>query len=124
MKAIVSVIGKDKAGIIAKVSAALAEKYVNIEDISQTIVQGNFTMIMMCDLGDKISVAELAAAKPAAEASVTSARVICASNRSPFKISATLTPSPGRLVKGRRILPCSGRNFVAWDFLMSTGRKS
>ncbi|MBQ6727976.1 MAG: ACT domain-containing protein [Clostridia bacterium] len=61
MKAIVSVIGKDKAGIIAKVSAALAEKYVNIEDISQTIVQGNFTMIMMCDLGDKISVAELAA---------------------------------------------------------------
>lgn len=62
MKAIVSVIGKDKAGIIAKVSAALAEKDVNIEDISQTIVQGNFTMIMMCDLGDKISVAELAAA--------------------------------------------------------------
>ena len=62
MKAIVSVIGKDKAGIIAKVSTALAERNVNIEDISQTIVQGNFTMIMVCDLSDKISVAELAAA--------------------------------------------------------------
>ena len=59
MKAIVTVIGKDKAGIIAKVSGALAERGVNIEDISQTIVQGNFTMIMMCELGDKVSVAEL-----------------------------------------------------------------
>lgn len=59
MKAIVSVIGKDKSGIIAKVSAALAENGVNIEDISQTIVQGNFTMIMVCELGDKISVAAL-----------------------------------------------------------------
>ena len=60
MKAIVSVIGKDKSGIIAKVSAALADNGVNIEDISQTIVQGNFTMMMVCDLGNKISVAELA----------------------------------------------------------------
>ena len=59
MKAIVSVIGKDKSGIIAKVSTALAENGVNIEDISQTIVQGNFTMIMVCELGDKISVAAL-----------------------------------------------------------------
>ena len=50
MKAIVTVIGKDKAGIIAKVSTAIAECEVNIEDISQTIVQGNFTMIMLCDL--------------------------------------------------------------------------
>ena len=50
MKAIVTVIGKDKSGIIAKVSTILAENNVNIEDISQTIVQGNFTMIMLCDL--------------------------------------------------------------------------
>ena len=49
MKAIVTVIGKDKPGIIAKVSTALAENNVNIEDISQTIVQGNFTMLMLCD---------------------------------------------------------------------------
>ena len=60
MRAIVTVIGKDKSGIIAKVSGALAENNVNIEDISQTIVQGNFTMIMLCDLGDSISIGELA----------------------------------------------------------------
>ena len=50
MKTIVTVIGKDKPGIIAKVSTALAENKVNIEDISQTIMQGNFTMLMLCDL--------------------------------------------------------------------------
>lgn len=50
MKAILTVIGKDKSGIIAKVSTCLAENDVNIEDISQTIVQGNFTMLMLCDL--------------------------------------------------------------------------
>lgn len=49
MKAIVTVIGKDKPGIIAKVSNCLAENNVNIEDISQTIMQGNFTMLMQCD---------------------------------------------------------------------------
>ncbi len=54
MKAIVTVIGKDKSGIIAKVSAAIAESQVNIEDISQTIVQGNFTMIMLCDLSKSL----------------------------------------------------------------------
>ncbi len=50
MRAIVTVIGKDKSGIIAKVSTLLADNDVNIEDISQTIVQGNFTMLMLCDL--------------------------------------------------------------------------
>ena len=60
MRAIVTVIGKDKAGIIAKVSTALAENLVNIEDISQTIVQGNFTMLMLCDLsGAKLTLKEL-----------------------------------------------------------------
>ncbi|MBR1968329.1 MAG: ACT domain-containing protein [Clostridia bacterium] len=60
MRAIVTVIGKDKAGIIAKVSTALAENSVNIEDISQTIVQGNFTMLMLCDLsGAKLTLKEL-----------------------------------------------------------------
>lgn len=52
MKAIVTVIGKDKSGIIAKVSTLLADNQINIEDISQTIVQGNFTMIMLCDLSN------------------------------------------------------------------------
>ena len=61
MRVIVTVIGKDKSGIIAKVSTALAENNVNIEDISQTIVQGNFTMIMLCDLeNSKLSLGELA----------------------------------------------------------------
>ncbi|MBE5733888.1 MAG: ACT domain-containing protein [Clostridiales bacterium] len=60
MKAIVTVIGKDKPGIIAKVSTALAQNEVNIEDISQTIMQGNFTMLMQCDFsGAKLSLKEL-----------------------------------------------------------------
>ncbi|MBQ7339567.1 MAG: ACT domain-containing protein [Clostridia bacterium] len=60
MRAIVTVIGKDKPGITASVSTALAEKNVNIEDISQTIVQGNFTMIMLCELENaKVSLLEL-----------------------------------------------------------------
>ena len=60
MRAIVTVIGKDKSGIIAKVATALADNQVNIEDISQTIAQGNFTMIMICDLSaSKLSLKEL-----------------------------------------------------------------
>ncbi len=60
MRAIVTVIGLDKAGIIAEVSAELAKNQVNIEDISQTIVQGNFTMIMLCDLSKSpISLVEI-----------------------------------------------------------------
>lgn len=59
MKAIVTVIGKDKCGIIAKVSSVLAEQKVNIEDISQTIVSDNFTMIMLCKLPETASIAAL-----------------------------------------------------------------
>ncbi len=60
MKAILTVIGKDKSGIIAKVSTCLADNEVNIEDISQTIVQGNFTMLMLCDLSNsKLTINEL-----------------------------------------------------------------
>ena len=60
MKAIVTVIGKDKPGIIAKVSSALAENQVNIEDISQTLMQDNFTMLMLCDLlNSTVSLSEL-----------------------------------------------------------------
>jgi len=50
MNAIITVVGSDKVGIIAKVSAFLAERNINIEDISQTILQGNFVMVMMVDL--------------------------------------------------------------------------
>lgn len=61
MKAVLTVFGKDKPGIIAKVSTALADNSVNIEDISQTIMSGNFTMLMYTDISNcKISLAELA----------------------------------------------------------------
>lgn len=50
MKCVLTVIGKDKPGIIAKVSGLLAQNGVNIEDISQTIIQSTFTMIMLVNL--------------------------------------------------------------------------
>lgn len=59
MKAFITVIGRDKVGIIAEVSNLLAERGVNIEDISQTILQGMFTMIMACDISDESSFGEL-----------------------------------------------------------------
>ena len=49
MKAVVTVVGKDRTGIIARVSGYLAEKEINILDISQTIMGETFTMIMMVD---------------------------------------------------------------------------
>ena len=60
MKAIVTVVGKDKKGIIAKVSTALYECGVNIVDISQTIMQDMFTMIMMVEFGaEHVSVQDI-----------------------------------------------------------------
>ncbi|MBQ5471048.1 MAG: ACT domain-containing protein [Treponema sp.] len=47
MNAIITVVGSDKVGIIANVSSFLAEHKVNIEDITQTILSGNFVMMMM-----------------------------------------------------------------------------
>ncbi|MCI8594302.1 MAG: ACT domain-containing protein [Oscillospiraceae bacterium] len=52
MKAIVTVIGKDHVGIIASVCALLAEQKVNVLDISQTVMQDYFTMIMMVDAAE------------------------------------------------------------------------
>ena len=49
MRAIVTVIGKDRVGIIADVTALLAQYGVNVLDISQTVLQGYFTMIMLVD---------------------------------------------------------------------------
>ena len=50
MRAVVTVTGKDRKGIIAKVCSFLAEKGANIEDISQTIMGEYFAMIMVVDL--------------------------------------------------------------------------
>ncbi len=60
MNAIITVVGLDKAGIIAKVSQFLYEHKINIADITQTILSGNFVMMMMVEL-DKadISIDEL-----------------------------------------------------------------
>lgn len=52
MKAVVTVLGSDKVGIIAKVSTLLAEYNVNVLDITQTIMQNIFTMIMLVDVND------------------------------------------------------------------------
>lgn len=49
-KTIITVVGKDTVGIIAKVCAYLAEHNINIQDISQTIVQDYFNMMMVVDL--------------------------------------------------------------------------
>ena len=60
MRAVCTVVGRDKPGIIAAVSTALAERSVNILDISQTIMQGFFTMITLVDLaGMSISLDQL-----------------------------------------------------------------
>lgn len=50
MRAVITVIGKDKVGIIAGVSNILAESNVNILDITQTILQDVFTMIMLVEI--------------------------------------------------------------------------
>lgn len=50
MKAIVTVIGKDTTGIIAAVCTLLAENKINILDISQTVMEGFFTMTMLIDM--------------------------------------------------------------------------
>ena len=49
MRAIVTVIGKDRVGIIADVTALLAQYGVNVLDISRTVLQEYFTMIMLVD---------------------------------------------------------------------------
>ena len=49
-KAIITVVGKDTVGIIAKVCTYLAENHINILDISQTIVQEYFNMMMIVDV--------------------------------------------------------------------------
>ena len=59
-KTIITVVGRDKVGIIAPVCVYLSENNVNILDISQTILQGAFTMVMAVDLSAaRVSIGEL-----------------------------------------------------------------
>jgi len=61
MRAVITVIGKDKIGIIAGISNILADCNVNILDISQTIMQDVFTMVMLVDISKLcVQFAELA----------------------------------------------------------------
>ena len=50
MKAVITVIGRDTVGVIAKVSAVCAELNINVEDVSQSIMQEMFCMIMLVSL--------------------------------------------------------------------------
>lgn len=50
MKAFVTVIGHDNVGVIARVSGLCAELHINVEDVTQSILQGMFAMIMLVDL--------------------------------------------------------------------------
>ena len=63
MKAIISVLGGDRPGIIAEISGCLYRNNLNILDITQTILSGYFTMVMMVDLaGMNCTYAEMTAA--------------------------------------------------------------
>lgn len=53
-KVVITVVGKDKVGIMARVCTYLADNGINILDISQTIVSGYFNMMMIADMGDRI----------------------------------------------------------------------
>ena len=60
MKAIVTVVGKDRVGIIANVCVQLASFNVNVLDISQTVMQGYFTMMMVTEVSEcNVQLAEL-----------------------------------------------------------------
>ncbi len=50
MKAVITVVGKDRVGILAGISTKCAEYGISIDDVSQTVMQDMFCMIMMCDI--------------------------------------------------------------------------
>jgi len=58
MRAVVTVVGSDKVGIVAGVTACLAKLEANIVDISMTLLSGNFTMMMMVVLPESLEFAK------------------------------------------------------------------
>jgi ACT domain-containing protein len=59
-RVIITILGKDQIGIIAWMTGRLAENSINVLDLSQTILQGFFTMIMIVDVsGSKVPLAEI-----------------------------------------------------------------
>ena len=66
MRAVVTVVGKDRVGIIASVCVELARYNVNVMDISQTVMQGYFTMMMVVEVSEcSVPLAELCKAMDA-----------------------------------------------------------
>lgn len=60
MKVVITVVGRDKVGIIAKVSAVLADNGVNILNINQNILDGYFNMVMIAEMdGSKVPLKEI-----------------------------------------------------------------
>ncbi len=60
MRAVITVIGKDMVGILAKVSAICAENSVNVLEVTQSVLQDLFAMIMLVDISkSKVSIGEL-----------------------------------------------------------------
>ena len=55
MRCVISVLGKDRAGIVAAISGVLAEKGANIDDISQTILDDIFSMTMLVRLDPEVA---------------------------------------------------------------------
>ena len=88
MNAIITVVGSDKVGIIAEISALLASHKINIADITQTILSGNFVMMMMVSFDNAdVSIDELrkimndTSDKMGVEINVMSEKVFGAMNR-------------------------------------------
>ena len=59
MNAVITVIGTDKVGILARISTACAENRVNIEEVTQTILRGMFAMIMLVTLPKELTIETL-----------------------------------------------------------------
>ena len=61
MKAFITVVGQDTVGVVAKVAGLCSQLNINIEDVTQSILQGMFAMIMLVDISDlKTELSELA----------------------------------------------------------------
>lgn len=76
-KAIITVVGKDTMGIIARVCTYLAENKINILDISQTIVQEYFNMMMIVDMSKMTKPFEQVVSELVAEGSAIGVQVKC-----------------------------------------------
>ena len=59
MNAVITVIGADKVGILARISTICADNHVNIEEVTQTILRGMFAMIMLVTLPEEITIESL-----------------------------------------------------------------